>query len=104
MPSRTDDNQQDIVAALRAIGVSVTLLHAVGGGCPDLLCGYLDSDGNGRNILLEVKGLKGTLTPAQEKWHSEWNGQVAIVRSVEEAINVVRAGSNSSDMVLRPLL
>ena len=45
-----DANQSEIVAALRKAGVTVTPLHQVGGGCPDLLCGF-----RGVNTLLEVK-------------------------------------------------
>jgi len=83
--ARIDENQPDIVHALRALGASVQPLHAVGGGCPDLLVGF-----RGRNFLLEVKNPdkpKGDqkLTPKQITWHTGWQGQVSIVRSVTEA-------------------
>jgi len=35
--ARTDANQSEIVAGLRAIGATVQPLHAVGKGCPDLM-------------------------------------------------------------------
>jgi len=87
--ARVDDNQPEIVNALRQIGCSVQPLHAVGRGVPDLLVGVA-----GVNLLLEVKDGNKTpseqkLTKTQEAWHAEWVGQKAIVRSVEEAINLV---------------
>jgi hypothetical protein len=63
-------------------------------GVPDLLVGYA-----GRNVLLEVKeplGSKGgtsrngqKLKPDQENWWVAWQGQAAVVRTVEDAIEVV---------------
>ncbi len=87
--ARTDANQTEIVAALRAIGASVEPLHRVGGGCPDLLVGFRQT-----TLLLEVKdGAKPPserkLTPNQVKWHSTWQGQKAVVTSVDEAVKVV---------------
>lgn len=90
-----DENQPDIVDRLRAVGASVQLLHLVGGGVPDLLVGYQT-----RNWLLEVKNpLKPRrdqrLTVDQVAWHQSWRGQVAIVRTIDEALAVLglrRAG------------
>ena len=88
---RTDDNQREIVAALRAIGATVQDLSAVGKGCPDLLVGM-----QGRNLLLEVKkppgprgGQAGKLTEDQVSWHGSWRGQVAIVSGVSSAVQAV---------------
>lgn len=87
----TDANQGAIVEALRKAGATVTSLHAVGGGVPDLLVGWV-----GRTFLLECKTLKGKrnpkaapLTPAQIVWHQQWRGQVAIVTTPEEALRAV---------------
>ncbi|MFE3839609.1 hypothetical protein [Pseudogemmobacter sonorensis] len=85
----TDRNQAEIVAALRAIGATVQPLHAVGQGCPDLLCGF-----RGRNILIEVKdGEKPPsarkLTPDQIEWHGGWKGQVIVVEDADAAIAVL---------------
>lgn len=77
----TDKNQNEVVEGLRKAGRTVTLLHAVGKGVPDLLVGN-----GGTNYLLEVKTKKGTLTPDQEKWMSTWRGSYSIVRTVEEAL------------------
>lgn len=87
--SKVDDNQSEIVQALRNMGCSVECLHAVGSGVPDLLVGL-----NGINLLLEVKD--GSKPPSARKltidqviWHDEWRGQVQIVKSVEHAIRIV---------------
>lgn len=87
--AKVDDNQAEIVAALRKIGASVQPLHAVGQGCPDLLVGW-----RGMTSLLEVKDGKKPpsarkLTEDQEKWHANWRGQVAVVETVEQAIEAV---------------
>ena len=94
--SKTDTNQAEIVEALRAAGASVECLHAVGEGVPDLLIGfgrevwYSEGEQNEEiNILMEVKSDTGKLTPDQIEWHDAWPGQVAIVRSVEEALRVI---------------
>ena len=88
MARRTDENQESIVAALRAVGCSVECLHAVGKGVPDLLVGLR----NGVNLLLEVKSATGKLTPEQQEWHAKWRGHVAVVRSIEEALRAVGCG------------
>jgi hypothetical protein len=90
--AKIDDNQPDIVKALRAQGCDVLSLAAIGNGCPDLLVSrpYYPH----HYYLLEVKdGAKPPsarkLTPDQEKFHREWKGQIHIVTSVEEALNAV---------------
>lgn len=87
--AKVDDNQDEIVTALRMVGASVQPLHQVGQGCPDLLVGI-----RGKNILLEVKdGRKPPssrgLTDAQLRWHMLWSGQKAIVNNVEEALQAI---------------
>lgn len=89
--AKVDDNQAEIVKALRKIGASVQPLHTVGGGVPDLLVGMA-----GKNVLLEVKdGAKvpsaQKLTPDQVGWHRDWRGQVETVNSVEQAIIAIRS-------------
>jgi len=87
--AKVDDNQKEIVKALRTLGCSVQHLHSVGAGCPDLLVGY-----KGFNILLEVKD--GNKSPSQQKltpdqiiWHRDWRGHVNVVNSSEQAIIAV---------------
>lgn len=97
--AKVDENQRTIVRALEAFGASVQLLHAVGGGCPDLLVGY-----RGNNWLLEVKnpatrygqGKKGGATAeatkrSQLRWHLTWRGRVCTVRTVDEALQTIGA-------------
>jgi len=84
--ARVDDNQREIVAALRAAGASVQPLHAVGAGVPDLLVGYRSI-----NYLLECKDgskppSRRKLTDRQEEWHVKWRGQVLTVTSVDDAL------------------
>jgi hypothetical protein len=89
--SRTDATQTAIVKALRGYGCSVTHLHAVGDGCPDLLVGI-----HKRTGLIECKdGAKSPsarmLTGDQLKWHKEWKGgPVAIVTDVDGALRFAR--------------
>ena len=87
--SKIDENQVEIVKALRKAGASVTHLHAVGQGCPDLMVGF-----RGRNYALEVKdGRKPPsargLTDAQIRWHALWRGHVQIVNNVDEALAAI---------------
>jgi hypothetical protein len=85
MRHRADGNQQDIVDALRDMGVSVLILSQVGGGCPDLMLGW-----RGKNYLIEVKTPNGKLRPGQKEFFDTWRGRAFIVRSVEEAIELVK--------------
>lgn len=89
--ARTDSNQTEIVEALRAIGCSVQSLASVGQGVPDLLVGFMK-----KNFLLEVKD--GDKSPSQRRlttdellWHNGWNGKVAVVNNVKEALAAVGA-------------
>jgi hypothetical protein len=88
---RADANQPEIVEALRDIGVSVTHIHTVGNGVPDLLCSY-----KGKWLVLEVKdGSKPPsarrLTPDESVWAAEQKAPVYIVTSAHEAISVVKS-------------
>jgi hypothetical protein len=87
--ARVDDNQSEIVAALRRIGATVQPIHQIGKGCPDLLVGW-----RGMNTLLELKDgekvpSKRKLTQDEVDWHEAWRGQVAVVETVEQAIEAV---------------
>lgn len=88
-PAKVDANQREIVEALRSIGATVQHLHAVAKGCPDLLVGR-----GGVNYLLEVKdGNKPPsarkLTADQIEWHNIWQGNAAVVSTIDEAIAAV---------------
>ena len=87
---RVDENQRAVVEELRAHGVSVHSLAAVGAGVPDLLCGW-----QGRNWLFEVKNPRQKpsdrrLTPDEREWHAGWRGQVTTVETAAAALAVMR--------------
>ena len=84
---RIDENQNEVVDALRGIGASVQSLASVGKGCVDILVGF-----RGVNTLIEIKTVKGTWTDAELDWHMNWHGQVAVARTVDEAIAIVTGG------------
>lgn len=90
--AKVDANQAEVVAALRQAGAGVTLLHQVGGGCPDLLVGIHGCWG-----VIEVKdGAKPPSarkrTPAQIRWWDEniHGGPRAIVTDVEGALRFLQ--------------
>lgn len=83
-----DASQDGIVAALKAVGATVEDMSRVG-RVPDLLVGYL-----GRNYLIECKPATGSakqlrLRDTQEKWHGEWEGQVAVAHTPADAIRII---------------
>lgn len=83
---RKDGNQQDIIDALEEIGCDVWVAHQP----VDLIVGF-----RGRSYLLEVKRPKEKVrTPAQLKFHRDWRGHKAIVRTAQEAIDAVMERSD----------
>jgi hypothetical protein len=80
-PRRRDRNHAEIRDALRKCGVFVVDLADCGHGIPDLLAVK-----NRRVKLLEVKMPGEHLTPDEERFHSEYPGDIEIVYSAEEAI------------------
>lgn len=87
--AKIDSNQPAIVQILRQLGCTVQHLHTIGKGCPDILIGI-----NGLNILAEIKDgnkppSQRNLTPDEKEWHLNWRGQVSIIESVDDAINLV---------------
>lgn len=90
--AKIDENQKEIVQALRAMGCSVAITSAVGAGFTDLVVGY-----RGVNYLVEIKdGSKPPsaqkLTPDQIEFHESWRGQKAVVNSVDAAIKLLNGG------------
>lgn len=87
---RVDENQGDIVKALRACGATVRVISQ-GDGIPDLLVGY-----HGHTVLMEVKdGQKSPsarkLTDAEQKFFDEWmGGLLVVVNSVQEALDILK--------------
>ena len=88
--ARVDDNQKEIVSALRKVGATVRVITQ-GDGLPDLLVGF-----RGRTVLMEVKdGNKvpsaQALTEAEKKFHDEWRGgSLVVVNSIEAALLSLR--------------
>ena len=96
--AKTDENQGEIVSALRLVGCSVLPLHAVGRGCPDLLV----TDTGKQTFLMEVKdGQKPPsarmLTPDQVEFHASWRARIVVVTSVREAMEAV--GISASEWI-----
>lgn len=84
---KTDANQKEIVEALRKAGASVEFI----GKPVDLVIGYC-----GVNILVEVKdGSKPPshqkLTPDQVKFIDAWRGTVFIVKSIDDALAIIKS-------------
>lgn len=80
--ARRDANESEIIEALTRAGASVVQL-SVKDVC-DLLVGF-----EGVNYLLEVKTEKGSLSDGQFAFFESWDGQCAVVRSVEDALKVI---------------
>lgn len=87
---RIDDNQNQIVKVMRDMGASVWITSSMGKGAPDLVvAARLET------IAVELKdGSKAPsrrkLTPCEQKFHDNWQGKIAIIESVEEAIALVQ--------------
>ena len=89
---KRDVNEPEIISALEAVGATVEPLPT-GKGVPDLLVGY-----RGKNILMEVKKevVRGKVYASDVKlnakqviWHDCWRGQKCIVRTPQEALDVI---------------
>jgi hypothetical protein len=78
--ARTDSTQKSIVDRLRQLGCQVYYIKEP----VDLLVGC-----RGKNLLLEVKAEDGRLTKAQVDFIATWPGPVHVVRSADEAAEVI---------------
>lgn len=90
--ARRDENEADIIDALKKFGCTVCQLSQP--GVPDLLVGLVCANGVPINLLLEIKdGAKAPsdrkLTDKEKLWHEAWKGQVEVVESVIEAIDAI---------------
>ena len=87
--------QQDIAAALAKAGYTFRKQRT--DQCSGMTPGWPDIDvllPGGRTVFLEVKNAKGKLSPFQRAMHiriAELGHHVFVVRSVEHALEVVRA-------------
>lgn len=103
--ARVDANQPAIVAALESVGCTVRSLAALGKDCEDLLVGF-----RGANYLMEIKNPESSgkhrgaskISEGQRKQQVEWQGQTAIVWTVDEALGVVGAYVDGNGRLDRP--
>jgi hypothetical protein len=87
--AKVDDNQKEIVSALRRFGASILIVSQLK-NCFDILVGY-----KGVNYIMEIKD--GKKPPSQRKlsdgeinFKNKWKGgDYYIVCSIEDAINVL---------------
>src|SRR5271166_5520248 len=92
--NRVDQNQAEIIEALRRVGCTVQLLTRVGAGCPDVLVArgghMLHGEMVGGQLwLMEIKTDGGTLNAAQIQWRQNWACRVHTVRSIDAALSIV---------------
>ena len=80
--AKRDVNEREIIDALRHVGATVQQINET--DAPDLLVGY-----GFDNFLIEVKTKTGKLRDGQIDWHKNWNGQVNVARTVEEALSII---------------
>ncbi len=88
---RIDNNQVEIVKAIRAIGWSVAVTSSMGSGFPDIIVGA-----RGRNFLFELKSKIpknrepfDTLTKDQADFHLVWQGKIHIVDSIYAITEII---------------
>jgi hypothetical protein len=92
--ARRDDNEKEVIAALREAGAYVKQINDK--GLFDLLVAYTGPSGREHVLLLEVKdGSKPPsarrLTDAEAKFHEEWPlSNLFIVISAEHAVALLK--------------
>lgn len=89
---KTDNNQKDIISALRQAGVSVFDTSSVGRGFPDLVLGW-----QGMNYLVEIKTIKGKPTEHQINFFTNWLGQAILIRDVKDIFNFLGIKGNENE-------
>jgi len=82
--AKRDSNERGIVAGLRAVGAMVD--YRSDPGRPDLIVGWRDA-----NYLFEVKRPGEKLTAAEAEFFATWQGQKAVVHTIEEALHEIGA-------------
>lgn len=83
--AKVDDNQEELVKALRKMGATVAITSAVGSGFPDAVVGF-----RGVNELVEIKD--GSKSPSRRKLTDDqvefldcWRGSFEIIECYEDA-------------------
>ena len=95
---RTDANQAAVVRDLRKLGASVAMTSNLGTGYPDILVGWRD-----RNFWFELKDpnqppSKKKLTDDEKDFHLAWSGQIAVIETVEDALDVMCLGASRPEL------
>jgi len=85
--ARTDDNQAEIVALFRKLGWYVLIVSQLK-NCCDIIVSK-----NGRTVAIEIKdGSKvpsaRKLSVGEEKFKNEWQGEYALVISIDDVIDL----------------
>ena len=90
MIRKTDNNHKRIIDNCRKIPqLSVFSTHTIGKGFPDIVIGY-----KGKNYLIEIKDgdkpkSQTKLTEDEIKFHDKWKGQICIVYSFDDILNIL---------------
>lgn len=85
--ARTDDNQQEIVKVFRRLGWYVLIISQLKNCCDIIVCK------NGRTVAVEIKDgaktpSKRKLTKGEQEFRDDWQGEYALIESVEDVINI----------------
>lgn len=94
MAKRTDANHAEIRDGLRK-QYQVLDMHEVGRGFPDLLA----VSRRRIIVLLEVKTVSGKLDDAEKVFHSTFTGPCRVVRSLEDALQVMAYYDHCDEIV-----
>ena len=87
--AKIDDNQNELVALIRAMGVSVAITSAAHDGFTDLVMGF-----GGVTVLVEIKDgskepSRRKLTPPQKIFHGSFKGAITVIETEQQAIELV---------------
>jgi len=79
-----------MVADLRKIGATVKSTASLGDGFGDIVVGY-----RGFNYIFEIKDpdkvpSKRKLTPDEVWFHAEWRGQIDIILTLKDALDIMQ--------------
>lgn len=95
-----DENQFEIVQALRATGAEIEVTANVGGGFPDLLVSR-----SGVTVVIELK-IEGTtpskreLQPDQQDFMRRWKGKKAVAYNIVEALDVMNRAVRGESLAM----
>ena len=92
--ARLDSNQRELVAFAKKHGATVTHLHPLGRGIPDILIGY-----RGRNYLIEIKSSeKSKLSEDEQTFFNNWRGSASVITSKIDLIRLLDLPMSSLDL------